>query len=82
MSLRLNVCGELMKRAVDQLTLEDKKNRDAVYKALGDGIEEYIETWIKQLLLMPTPGLGTVVLPPGSPTGPGPVPIPGAILFK
>ncbi len=61
--LSLNICGELMKNAVDQLTQEEKKNRDLIYKALGDGIEQYIELWIKQLLLMPTPGLGTVPMP-------------------
>lgn len=75
-------CGSLMKLAVDKLTDESKKDRQAVFNALGEGIEKYIETVFATLILMPVPGLGTIVLPPGSPTAPGPAPVPIGLFLK
>ena len=81
MALKLGNCGRLMKASVDALSDEQKKDRDAIYKALGDAIESYVQALLLQLQVGPTPGLGTTTTP-GTPTGPGPLPIPGAALFK
>jgi hypothetical protein len=68
-----------MKSAVDSLSDEQKKDRDAVYKALGSAIERYIETLLNQLVIVipPTPALGISVPGlSGGPTLPGPAPVP------
>ncbi len=84
MALKLGNCGRLMKAAVDALSDEQKKDRDAIYTALGDAIENYVQTLLLQLQVGPVPGLGTYVVPPAGPvpTGPGLAPIPGSVLFK
>jgi hypothetical protein len=85
MPLKLGTCGTLMQRSVDALSEAQAKDRAAIYKALGDAIENYIQLLLVQLLVVipPTPGLGTSTAP-GNPTGPGPapIPLPGAVLFK
>lgn len=80
-----SACGRLMKSKVDALSIEQKRDRNAVFNAMGQGVEEYVQQLLLQLVVVipPTPGLGTTTTP-GNPTGPGPVPIPlpGAVIFK
>lgn len=81
MPLRLNTLGSLIRQTYDSMSAEECRDPEKFAHALGDSIETYIEALLKQLLIGPTPGLGTVTAP-GTPTGPGPVPILGATLFK
>lgn len=77
MPTKLGTCGRLLKDAVDALSDEEKRDRDAIYAALGRGLEEYIDVLLAQLVIVipPVPGLGTTTTP-GNPTGPGPAPVP------
>ncbi len=82
MALKLGNCGQIMKAAVDSLADEQKKDRDVVFKAMGDAIEKYIESVLLQVSVVvpPLPGLGTSTAP-GSPTAPGVIAIipPGSL---
>lgn len=66
----------MIKASVDALTDETKKDREAVFQAIGDGVETYIATLLAQLIITipPTPGLGLTTTP-GNPTGPGAIAI-------
>lgn len=82
MALKLpGQCGQLAKAAVDALSDAEKRDREAVFRAFGKGIEDYIELLLAQLVIVipPTPALGSYVAPPATaliPTAPGPAPVP------
>lgn len=76
MALKLNKAGKMIRGAVDALSNAQKRDRTALYNAIGKAVEQYCEDWAKQLKLTvpPTPGLGTSTAP-GNPTAPGPAPV-------
>jgi hypothetical protein len=81
MPLKLGTLGSLIRRTFDDMSDDEARDPVRVANAIGDSVETYIEQLLLQLTIGPTPGLGTTSAP-GAPTGPGPAPIPGAILFK
>lgn len=85
MPLKLNQCGNLLRAKLDALTPEQASNPQKVTEAMGAAIEAYVEQLLLQLTVTipPTPGFGTTTSP-GSPTAPGPAPLPfvGAAILK
>lgn len=76
MALKLGNLGAMRKAAIDALSDEQKRDRDAVFKADGDAMEAYIALLLAQLQMFigPSPGLQTTT-GPGAPTGPAPTPV-------
>lgn len=75
MPLKLpGILGPLRKQAIDSLTLEQKRDRTAVFNAESEAIEDYIEQVLASLILAPVPALQTTV-GLGAPTAPGPAPV-------
>jgi hypothetical protein len=67
----------MIKSRIDALSNEQKKDRDAVFGAMGVAVEDYIKELLAQLTIVvgPTPGLQTTTTP-GNPTGPAAAPVP------
>lgn len=76
--LKLGGLGAKIKAAITNLSDEQKKDRDAVFKAMGDSIEAHLEALLRQLTITvpPLPGLGSSLSGVGGgPTLPGPAPV-------
>ncbi len=76
MALKLGNLGAMRKAAIDALSDEEKRDREKVFKADGDAMEQYIANLLVQLQMAigPSPGLqSTTAL--GAPTGPSPSPV-------
>lgn len=76
MPVKLNRMGKMIKDRIDKLSDSEKRDRNAVFNAMGGAMEEYIALLLAQITISigPTPNLGTTTSL-GSPTAPGQAPI-------
>jgi hypothetical protein len=76
MPVKLNKMGRMIKDRVDALSVKEKRDRNAIYNAMGDAMEDYFAELLAQLTITvaPTPALQTTTSPT-APTGPAPQPV-------